>query len=215
MPMNPSIALYELRTNPKKFLKLYPVRIFGDINASGIKRYALENRGESKRPGSILRTKRLHTTEAFNVRAAAANMHSDDAHTFSAHSVHMDVGINQMTTYTLDNTGPNIMVTGQLSGCAFVIQPNGNSLDVSHVKPLAGNTGAALVITLKQNHPNAFVYGATAGNGFYDSLDRVVSIIGMRSSAGAWSIYAQKHDKLTEDYRICSLYRLYPEHVKV
>ncbi len=215
MPIDPPIAFNSLLNANEVFLKSYPVRIFGDVNASGIAQYAIENRGNSFRPGSKLGTHRFHATESFNIRATAAGLHAVGSHIFNAHSIHMDMGINAMEFYRLDNTGPNIMVTGQLSGCAFVINPaDGNNLDVSHIKPI-GTTGAILAATLTGNHPNAFVYGATAGHGFYDSSDRVVSIIGIRDAGGAWRIYAQKHDAVSGDYRIRSVYRIYPNHTKL
>ena len=214
-PMNPAIAFHSLVNHPETFLKRYPIRIFGDVNASGVAQYAIENRGPSFRPGSFWGTHRWHATDSFNIRATAAGIHGPGSHIFTAHSVHMDVGIGAMGFYRLDVTGPNIMVTGQLSGCAFVIQPaGGNNVDVAHIRPV-GRTGAHLARTLTYNHPNAFVYGATAGRGFYDSNDRVSSIIGIRNAGGAWSIYSQKHDATTGDYRIRSVYRIYPTHTKL
>ena len=215
MPINPAIAFHSLVNGPEAFLKRYPIRIFGDVNASGIAQYAIENCGNSFRPGSIFGTHRLHATESFNIRAIIAGMHGPGSHIFQAHSVHMDGGIGAMGSYRLDATGPNIMVTGQLSGCAFVIDPvGGNNVDVAHIKPI-GITGSNLAATLAGNHPNAFVYGATAGHGFYDSNDRVVSIIGIRDAGGAWKIYAQKHDAISMDYRIQSVYRIHPNHTKL
>ena len=215
MPINPATALSSLVNGPEVFLKIYPIRIFGDVNASGRAEYAIENRGASFRPGSVLGTHRLHATESFNIRATAAKIHVAGSPTFKAHSIHMDAGIGAMEFYQLDDTGPDIMVTGQLSGCAFVIdRAGGNNVNVAHIKPV-GTTGATLATTLTGNHPNAFVYGATAGHGFYDSNDRVVSIIGIRNAAGAWRIYAQKHNRTTADYRIQSVYRIHPNHTKL
>jgi hypothetical protein len=217
MPINPNVAFNSLMNGVEAFLKKYPVRIFGDVNASGVAQYAMENRGNSFRPGSILGTLNLHATESFNIRATAAGIHGPGSHVFNAHSIHMDVGIGAMGFYRLGAAGPAIVVTGQLSGCAFVISPaGGNDLDVAHIQPVgAGVTGANLATTLKTNHPNAFVYGATAGRGFYDNGDRVVSIIGVRGGGGAWRIYAQKHDRNSGDYTIRSVYRIHPNHTKL
>lgn len=215
MPMLPGTAFGLLTGATRNFLKTYPVRIFGDVNASGVAQYALENRGASMRPGTIWGTHNRHVTESFNIRATAANLHAINSHIFNAHSVHMDNGIGNLGFYRLDHTGPAIVVTGQLSGCSFVISPaGGNDIDVAHIKPVA-QTGAALAVAVKLAHPNAFGYGATAGTGFYDSNDRVVSILGIRALGGAWTIYAKKHDKNAGDYRIQSVYRIHPNHTKV
>ena len=213
MPMAPATALASLKNNPAAFLKVYPIRIFGGTRASGVRPFAIENRGDSMRPGSILGTKNFHQTESFNIRLLNSNMAGPGAHTFNAHSVRMDVGESAMTTYQLDNTGPDIMVTGQLSGCSFIISSNGNNTDVAHVKP-SGSTGAELATALSTSNPNSFVYGATAGHGFYDSDDRTVSVIGIRQN-GNWEIYAQKQDANSGDYRIHSVYQIYPNHVKM
>jgi hypothetical protein len=95
-----------------------------------------------------------------------------------------------------------------------ILPAGGNDLDVAHIKPV-GTTGANLAATLTANHHNAFVYGATAGHGFYDHNDRVVSIFGIRSAGGAWRMYAQKHDATTGDYTIRSVYRIHPNHTKL
>jgi hypothetical protein len=215
-PINPPVAFMSLTNNSEHFLKRYPTRIFGDVNASAAAQYALENRGDSARPGSILGTHNFHTTESFNIRATASGLHAANSHIFMAHSIHMDLGAAAMGFYRLDGTGPNIMVTGQLSGCAFVIQPaGGNDLDVAHIKPTGGTTGAVLAANMTAAHPGAFVYGATAGRGFYDSGDRKVSIFGFRDAGGVWTLYAQKHDATTGDYRIRSVYRIHPNHTKL
>jgi len=216
MTIQPPVAFTMLTANAEAFLKLYPVRIFGDTGASGQADYDLENRGASHRPGEVLGTHRLHATESFNMKAAAIGLVNPGAHRFRSHSVHMDLGIGAMNFYRLGAAGPGIVVTGQLSGCAFVIAPaGGNDLDVAHVKPTGGVTGSSLAASLAAAHPNAFVYGATAGHGFYDSHDRVVSIIGIRDLGGAWRLYAQKHDANSGDYTIRSVHRLHPDHTKL
>jgi hypothetical protein len=215
MPINPDDAFNSLVNGTEAFLKTYPVRIFGHTGPSGISQYALENRGNSYRPGSILGTHKLHATESFNIRATAARLHANNSHIFPAHSIHMDEGIDAMTLYQLTNAGPNIMVTGQLSGCAFVIfQAGAHDVNVAHIKPV-GTTGPALAATLTNRYHNAFVYGATAGHGFYNRDDRVVSIIGIRDAGGSWKIYAQKHDATSGDYTIRSVYRIHPNHTKL
>ena len=122
----------------------------------------------------------------------------------------MDVGTAAMGFYRLDATGPNIMLTGQLSGCSFVMMPAGPGwLDVAHVKPQQ-ITGKALHANLGGALANAAIYGDSTEGGFYDSDTRVVSIVGVRSG-GQWRIYAQKQKPgHAMDYSIKSLYQIFP-----
>jgi hypothetical protein len=212
MPLDPHVTYNVLIANVPGFLKNYPVRIFGSTAASGVTAYCLLNRGASMRPGSKLGTWSMKATESFDIRAMAgigAVGGVGNGHVFNAHSVHMDLGQAAMAFYRLDNTGPNIMVTGQLSGCSFVMTAAaGGTIDVAHVKPV-GITAATLLTNLTAANPGALIYGA----GAYDPNDRTVSIIGARDAAG-WRVYAQKHDATSGDYRIKSVYQIWPARVK-
>lgn len=215
MPISLLIALELLKSNPQRFLTKYPIRIFGDVKPSSIETFFIEHRGDSFRPGALLGTHNFHNVESFNIRPASSRMAKEECKLFAAHSISMSAGRGKIVaTYKLDESGPNIMVTGQLSGCAFLIQTKGRGLEVSHIKPV-GISGADLATTLGADHPDSFVYGVSPSDGFYDSCDRVVSIIGVRKSDGHWAIYAQKQDALTMDYRIRSVYMIYPEYVKI
>lgn len=220
MPINAAVALNTLFANPGAFLKRYPVRIFGATTASGVVTYTMLNRnpGASMRPGSVLGTLNMHTTEAFEIRAPGALGAvggGAGGHPFQAHSIHMDVGTTNMGFYRLGvGAGPTIMVTGQLSGCSFVMLPGAAGvLDVAHVQP-QGQTGQALQTTLAAAVPNAEIYGASGAGGNYDSVDRRASIIGVRFG-GVWRIYAQKQDALAGDFRIKSVYQIYPNRQKL
>ena len=219
MAIQTSVAYNTLVANPAEFLRKYPVRIFGHTGASGTWRYYLLNRSQSKRPGSVLGNLRMHDTESFEIRANGGPMMAvgfgNGEHPFDAQSVHMDVGLPNMGFFRLGAGGSNIMVTGQLSGCSFVMIPAGpGQVDVAHVKP-AGQDGKALFDNIAINNPNAQIYGAAGTKGNYDSDDRVASIIGVRAGAG-WTIYAQKQLQASgTDYRIKSVYRIYPTRTKV
>lgn len=213
MPMTPQNAYNSLMADPVSFLKTYPVRIFGSPGASGVTQYAIENRGPSHRPGTIRGTHNWHTTESFNIKRPA---YVNNGYSFYAHSVHMDVGLTNMQFYRLPSLGgPNIMLTGQLSGCSFVISPvaHGNDVDVAHVQPQVVNP-ATLRNNLAVQHQNAFVFGVSEQRGHYNGANRAVSIIGIRS-AGRWKFYSQKQDRSTGDYRIRSVWRQYPSRSKV
>jgi hypothetical protein len=216
MPMNPTDAFNLLvnRNSTENFLKTYPVRVFGNTHDSGVAQFVIRNRGDSFRPGSVMRTHNMHATESFELHPNSA-FHMPSEHIFPAHSIHMDLGVNQLGFYKLFASGPNVMVTGQLSGCSFVINPSADGgIYVAHIKPV-GQTGAQLAAILTHTYPQAFVYGASAEHGYYDSDDRVVSIIGIRDGGNAWSIYAQKQDAETRDYRILSVYKIHPNHSKL
>jgi hypothetical protein len=159
----------------------------------------------------------MKATESFEMRAEGGPMVAvgpiHNGHPFDAYSVHMDVGAGAMGFFTLGNAF-NIMVTGQLSGCAFVMIPAGpGQVNVAHVKP-SGQSGDLLFQNLAAANPNAQIYGATATEGQYDSKDRVASIIGV-FSGGNWNIFAQKQDAMAGDYRIKSLYQIYPNKQKL
>jgi hypothetical protein len=213
MPIAPNVAFNDLTNNVTGFLKKYPVRIFGATAASGVVAYCLKNRGASFRPGSVLGTLSMKATESFDIRAMAAIAAVGgvgNGQVFNAHSVHMDLNQAAMHFYNLDNAGPNIMVTGQLSGCSFVMRAGAaGSVDVAHVSP-AGTTGALLIAALQAAFPAALIYGV----GSYDSNDRVVSILGVRGGTG-WRIFAQKHDATSGDYRIKSVYQIWPARLKL
>jgi hypothetical protein len=217
MPLNTGAAYNTLLANPGGFLKNYPVRIFGDAHASGLANYTMVNVGASMRPGSIMGNLKMHATESFAIRSAAAMMAlaaGHGGHAFQAHSIHMDVGTAAMGFYVLGAGGPNIMVTGQLSGCSFVMIPGAiaGQVRVAHVQP-QGMTGQALAAQLT-GIANSQVYGASATTGNYDAVDRAASIIGCRIG-GQWCIYAQKQDRGAGDYRIKSVYQIYPNRQKL
>lgn len=214
MPIAPQNAYNALMANPSNFLRRYPVRIFGSTGASGVVQYAIENRGASHRPGSVLGTHGWHDSESFNIKVSNQ---VPNGHTFNAHSVHMDVGQANMQFYRLPSIGgPNIMVTGQLSGCSFVFSPiaHSNDVNVAHVQPQVGNSGATLRTNLAANHPNAFVFGISNQAGFYNGANRAVSVIGVRQG-GIWRFYSQKQDRTTGDYRVRSVWRQYPNRSKM
>lgn len=220
MPITPAIAFNTLLANPGAFLKRYPVRIFGATAASGVAGYTMLNRnpGASMRPGSVLGTLNMHTTESFEIRSNAALGAvggGAGGHAFQAHSIHMDAGTTNMGFYRLGaGAGPTIVVTGQLSGCSFVMLPvAAGVVDVAHVRP-QGQTGQALQAALATAMPNAQIYGASGASGNYDSADRFASIIGVRF-AGVWRIYAQKQDANAGDFRIKSAYQIYPNRQKL
>ncbi len=221
MAIDPAIAYNTLVANPGEFLKRYAIRIFGATAASGQANYVMVNRvGAASRPGSILGTLHMHGTESFEIRAQAVAV-GLVGKLFVAHSIHMDVGAAAMGFYRLGPLGPNIMLTGQLSGCSFVMLPVGpGQLDVAHVQP-QGQTGQALYGQVTGALPNALVYGASGTSGNYDSVDRRASIVGVRGGNGEWRIFAQKTNLpvagagANPSFGVKSVYQIYPDRQKL
>jgi hypothetical protein len=200
MPTTPTQALYELQTQPQAFLERFTVRIFGFPTNSQVAKYRIEAGGVSQRPGSILGTLNMHATQLFEIRAIGAAFGNPPGSVwFDAHSVKMFDSINlaALGTYTLPTVGgPDVMVTGQLSGCAFAIHDNGNgSLVVAHIRPSVNINALTLQHTL-QNIPYwTVVYGRDNYAG-----QRVASIVGCRAG-GQWHVWAQKQDDTSYDVR--------------
>jgi hypothetical protein len=202
MPITPAQALLELQTQTNAFLSRYVIRIFGDPSGSHVASYRIEDGGASQRPGSILRTAHMHTTQLFQVRAqrAAAGNNPPGAVWFTAHSVKMfeSNNIAGIGTYTLPVVGgPDLMLTGQLSGCSFAIHDVGDgSLVVAHIRPSQYLTAETLHNVLQKTPYWTTVYGRDDY-----SQDRAVSIVGARIG-GRWRVWAQKQDRTTGDYEI-------------
>jgi hypothetical protein len=207
MPTTPSEALQQLQTQTESFLSKYPVRIFGDPTGSQVSNYRIEDGGASQRPGSILHTAHMHATQMFLIKAQGAAVGNPAGSVwFTAHSVKMFESNNPSAigTYTLPvATGPGLMVTGQLSGCAFAVHDNGDgSLVVAHIRPGQQLDPTTLHRTLKKTDYWNVVYGREDY-----SADRRASIVGCRVG-GRWSIWAQKQDGTTGDYRVRKVKRI-------
>lgn len=208
MPIEPLQAIQELQTQPAQFLARYPVRIFGDPSGSHVSSYRIEDSVASLRPSKVLRTHSMQATQSFQIRARGSALgNPPNSVWFDAHSVKMfdnhrpsDSGI-----YTLPVTGgPNLMLTGQLSGCAFAIEDKGDgSLVVAHIRPTPQGLDAATLQSALQQSPG---WTTVYGRDDYSAM-RVVSIVGVRVS-GRWHIWAQKQDGTTGDYQIRSVKQL-------
>jgi len=135
-----------------------------------------------------------------------ANQHASppNAHQFQAHSIQMVESnapgfvMGQLNGYVLDGAGSDIMVTGMLNGCSFIVKANGNDVRCAHVRPAQGTRGEDLntnAMNTSQFHGdpgNVSVYGRlnypqTATEG------RSSTVLGVRK-AGVWRIYQQQFD---------------------
>lgn len=180
-----------------EFLKTYLITIAGDPGGSRVQSYYIYQE---------VGADRFKIT--FNQLAA-----DPGAHQFSAHSILMvetsapGFVLGQLNGYTLDGTGPGIMVTGMLNGCSFITKANGakTSVACAHVRPAAGTLGE----TLNVNAINGAQFQGNAGNvTVYGRMNypqtptapRSSTVLGVRK-AGVWSIYQQQFDA---DFNIVS-----------
>jgi hypothetical protein len=117
---------------------------------------------------------------------------------FNVHNVRMNpntepLDISAIPAYELDGGGPDIMITGQLSGCVFAIRQEAASLLVAHIQPGGGRQAAPM---LRQT---INLMGRLAGPGGGGRVTHVFGVpdyparayvLGLRTG-GAWHIYAQ------------------------
>jgi hypothetical protein len=199
--------------HPRTFLRHYPVRIAGANLPSGVVPYWIWYWQASERPGGVLRTLHMHATDAYRISSQAA-MAGPHAHNFNAHSVYMEQSnVAPVALYQIPaGTPPNILVTGALSGCSFIVDvgPNPGDIACAHLQP-NGEDGHQLHARLKPNYN--YVYGLekydhTAQTPSGPLRDRNVTIIGVRIG-GNWKIYAQKLDVMNA-FAIRSVHRIYP-----
>jgi hypothetical protein len=212
-PMTGQQALTALTAHPRTFLQKYPVRIAGSSLASGVTQYAIWYSQPSSRPGSILRTTNMHTTDAFRM-SSQLGMAGPSCANFNAHSVFMEQSnVAPIALYSIAaGAGPNILVTGVLSGCSFIVNdgPNPGDIDCAHLQP-NGETAQVLETRLTPLYNHVYgvsSYGHTIATLGGASRDRNVTIIGVRM-ANRWKIYAQKLD-IMNSFAIRSVHRIYP-----
>lgn len=119
-----------------------------------------------------------------------------------AHNVPMqtEYSVGLINGYRLTGEGSDLMFTGQLSGCSFVMSPNQDrsEISVAHLKPEAGVENAGLQLDLNCMNGAKFagvnastiVFGARS---YRSVTDAYACVYGVRRN-GTWSIYAQMCD---------------------
>ena len=212
MPMNGQQALASLMAHPRTFLRRYPLRIAGANLPSGVLPFWIWYWQASARPGTVLRTLRMHATDSFRM-ASQAVLAGANSHNFNAHSIFMAQSNVPIVLHRIAaGAAPNILITGALSGCSFIVNagPNPGDIDCAHLQP-NGESGHALHARLKPLYNQVYGlerYDHTTPTPGGPRRDRNVTIIGVRVS-GRWKIYAQKLD-LQNQYAIRSVHRIYP-----
>jgi hypothetical protein len=216
-------AYNDLIADPARFLRTYALNVStSGAGVSAVAQFTIYRRSAATRPGRTLgRLPRVfnrlisHASDRFDIRLVGReNGSPTDTFSFPAHSIAVNQGAANMTTYTLPAGGPPIFVTTMLSGCSFVMQqPQGAGLGVAHIQPVNQN-GVQLQASLAAATPGARVYGSAN----YDSASRRVAVIGIRRNT-RWEVYAQKMDNPnfvnTEPTNIMSVYQLWPQRRKV
>jgi hypothetical protein len=189
--MKVDTALMQLRTMPLVFLRNNLLVIAGG-QQSGVSRYYF-----GYKDGTF-----TGANEAFRLTPDPAALDRQRAGadgkmwtSFAVHNVRMipsteDVDVSDIEPYVLGGAGPDLMVTGQLSGCVLAVQSLGVSLAVAHIQPGGTRqTGSMLRQTVKlmgRFHGHGRVTHVF-GLGDYPARAHVV---GLRA-AGGWRLYAQ------------------------
>jgi len=188
-------ALYRLRSDPLGFLRTNLLSIAGHSQSAArlyyfgfydnFVRSATTNEGFKFAPDSFL------------AASSTAGVDGKSTTAVSVHNVRMipsteDVDLSDIDSYTLGTGGPDLMVTGQLSGCVFAIQQKPASLVVAHIQPGGKRQGGAML------RESIRLMGRFRGNGrvtrvFGIGKDYPVRahVIGIRTG-GTWRLYAQQ-----------------------
>jgi hypothetical protein len=200
MPLTENQALISLRVDPANFLARYALYIAGDLNNGVVNCAIMDMASPVRRPGSILRTANMHTTQTFMIGPVAVVGNAGP--NFQAHWLKMSEwqtarDIYNIQVQTLDGTGPELMFTVMLSGCAIAIRDNGGgSIDIAHVRPNADmpGTNEDAMLDGAETHRILGLAGWTTvyGRGNY-AHNRKIAIVGVRQ-AGVWHVYAQKQE---------------------
>jgi len=199
--MRPSAALQMLRTDPRGFLEKYPIQSNYDPPVNAVQMVYIFNGGGGHRPGSVLKTARMHTTGSFTIQPQPGQL--GEGTTFWAHGLSTGQSSVAPVWYRLDGGDPDIVLTAKLTGCTFVARPvpgHPGEVEVVHLQP-HNETGLAL--NQRMVVPGQEAYGRLK----YDIADRSINVIGVRR-AGAWKVYAQKLEK--QNLSIRSVTRIYP-----
>ena len=203
--MDAAAALVQITTNPDYFLQWYSIQINGSTANSAVMQYYIATRDGAavqrmQRPGRTLGTLRMHNIRNFSMSSQQNQLDPGDRTQFSAHSIQMvnagAVNLAALNGYNvLDNSGTNLIVTGQLTGCSFVALRVATGVLMTHIRPI-GTTPTQLEIDLRNNGAFAgnagaiTVYGANTN---YNHNTQDVSIIGVPRSPTQWRIFCQVH----------------------
>jgi len=180
--MKASTAVYQLKTFPETFLRNNLLIIAGVKTSGVINNYYIESKDSAN----------SSYNEAFKFTNFSSSENKD---TVAVHNVRMipiseDFKHTAIESYPLTG-GPDLMITGQLTGCTFVTANGGGSTLVAHIQP-GGSRGSGQELrdnVLKngrfKNHANQAV--TVFGVGDYQGAAYVVGV----RIGGQWQLYGQ------------------------
>lgn len=204
---NPSLsALSQLKANPIDFLH-FNIVMMGGPSTSGEHQFYFGKHGRDRgpQPNGVQAYYKLNHVDSGitdtvqitckNVRMIPATEKFDFA---------------DIEAYSLDGMGADVLVTGQLSGCAFCILKLGAYVAVAHIQPGGTRgTGANLQTLLQKsgrfhgfkNWRLTYVYGAAS-----DYAVRAYAV-GIRRN-GEWQIFGQAVSGSDMDAQVVSVKRM-------
>lgn len=212
-------ALESLIADPLSFLKNYPL----SIDARGATGSAKEKSGKVVpayfarnvlyRPGTFWGKLRMHEVDTFRIsfsqpQAAHGEKTAPDFTTFNAAYAAIQWSDAEPDWIALGDA--SILLTGQFTGCSFVVRQEGKELQAAHIQPTGGRpgggkTGVELNDDLKKDHKDWTVFGKRD----YEEDDSAVTVIGVKASKG-WKIYSQKRTRFATPPKIASVQQVYP-----
>lgn len=200
-PVNVNLALAELGSRPNHFLKRNPIRIAGDPAGNGNYSVADLMRPRAHRAPRRLLPRKSASSTGLDFRNTQAGLGAGVV-PLSVHCVPMFpwAGAPVWTNIAPPLPGQQrFIVTGQLSGCSFVVeQLGGGNIRCAHARPTAALNGPALRAAIAGLGGNT-VYGTGTE---YNAATERVSIIGVANhTAATWDFYAQRCDP-NDDYSI-------------
>lgn len=195
--MKTSTALYQLKSFPETFLRSNLLIIAG-VGRSGVVDYYIEPKD----------TNNQRYNEAFKFTSFSGDERREKLQVHNVRMIPKTEAFNpkEIEAYSLDG-GPDLMITGQLSGCAFAVAKPGATL-VAHIQPGGGRgEGHDLRNTLVKDgrfkgYANAPV--KVFGLGDYTAYAYIVGI----RNGNDWQFFAQQVTGPGADVQITNVIRL-------
>jgi hypothetical protein len=188
-------ALYQLRSDPLRFLSSNLLSIAGHSQSAARLYYFGYYDNFAKTPTTNEGFK--FAPEQFMAASSSSGIDGKTTTAVSVHNVRMipsgeDVDLSDIEPYTLGPGGPDLMVTGQLSGCVLVVQQRPAGLVVAHIQPGGKRQGGAML------RESIRLMGRFRGLGRVTRVFGIgkdyparAHVVGIRNGA-AWHLYAQK-----------------------
>ena len=181
-------ALYQLKNHTLPFLATHPLVLSGASQSGVLTRYL--NFHDAALGGN-----EGFRLDSFPMQSTYQPIDGVGHRAVQVHNVRMipsaeDVDVSEIEPYVLDGSGPDLMVTGQLSACVFVIRREPGRMLVAHIQPGGmRQTGAMLKQTIKLMGRLGRYGRATHVFGLGDYNPRA-HVVGIRKG-GTWQIFAQ------------------------